>query len=143
MTAIGATAERATLTVWDERVCAAVPLTASTRIPLGGIVMVVSGTGTALNGADTANGIALGIATQTVDTALGHTKCIYKRCVPWLVNDGTITAANIGQMATILDNQTVSLAATTTNDVGAGVIEAVDATLGVLVNMLGNKIGAL
>ena len=50
------------------------------------------------------------------------------------VNDGTITVANgVGRNATILDDQTVSLAATTTNDIVAGEIEAVDATLGVLV----------
>jgi hypothetical protein len=43
----------------------------------------------------------------------------------------------------VVDNQTVGLAADTTNDVIAGVIEAVDATDGVLISFLGSKIGAV
>lgn len=122
-----------------------IALTASTKIPAGVIVMVVSGTGTALNGADTASGICMGISTQLVDTALGHTKCFYKRGRFWLNNDGNITAAMIGQQCTILDNQTVSTAATTTNDVIAGEIldvQTIDGVAQVLVDMMGSKIGA-
>lgn len=124
----------------------AIPLTASTKIPAGVIVMVVSGTGTALNGADTASGVAMGVSTQLVDTALGHTKCPYKRGRFWFNINGTdITAANIGQQATIFDNQTVSLAAVTTNDVIAGEIldvQTIDGVSQALIDMMGSKIGA-
>ena len=135
------TVDRNTVEVWNDGQIIPIPLTAATKIPLGVIVMVVSGTGTALNGADTANGIVMGVSTQLVDTTLGHTKCPVKRGRFWFANDGTITAANIGQVATVLDNQTVSLAATTTNDVPAGIILGVDATLGVCLEMSGGKIG--
>lgn len=135
------TVDRNTVEIWNEGQIPPIPLTASTKIPLGVMVMVVSGTGTALNAADTANGVVMGVSTQLVDTALGHTKCPVKRGRFWFANDGTITAANIGQTATVLDNQTVSLAATTTNDVPAGQIIGVDATLGVCIDMAGGKVG--
>ncbi len=135
------TVDRNTVEVWNDGQIIPIPLTAATKIPLGVIVMVVSGTGTALNGADTANGIVMGVSTQLVDTTLGHTKCPVKRGRFWFANDGTITAANIGQVATVLDNQTVSLAATTTNDVPAGIIVGVSAADGVCLDMSGGKIG--
>lgn len=135
------TKDRNTVEVWNDGQIIPIPLTASTAIPLGVMVMVVSGTGTALNGADTANGVVMGVSTQAVDTVLGHTKCPVKRGRFWFGNDGTISAANIGQVATVLDNQTVSLAATTTNDVPAGIIVGVDATNGVCLDMSGGKIG--
>lgn len=53
----------------------------------------------------------------------------------WLANDGNITAAHLGQTAYCLDDQTVTLAANATNDLKVGIIEAVDATLGVLVSI--------
>lgn len=122
-----------------------IPLTAATKIVGGVIVSVVSGTGTAVNGGDTANGLCMGVSTQLVDTALGHTVCPVKRGRFWFDNDGNITAANIGQQATILDNHTVSLASVTTNDVIAGEILALDTINGVsqvLVDMMGTKLGA-
>jgi hypothetical protein len=84
----------------------------------------------------------MGISTQLVDTTLGHTSCPYKKGRFWLGNNGSITAANIGQQATIVDNQTVGLAADTTNDVIAGLILDVNAIDGVLLDMTGSKIGA-
>lgn len=135
------TRDRSTVEVWNFGQIPPVTLTASTAIPGGVMVMVVSGTGTALNAADTANGIVLGVSIQAVDTALGHTKCPIKKGRFWFGNDGNITAANIGQVATVLDNQTVSLASVTTNDVPAGIIVGVDATLGVCVDMAGGKVG--
>lgn len=135
------TNDRNTVEVWNSGQIIPIPLTSSTKIPLGVMVMVISGTGTALNAADTASGVVMGVSTQLVDTALGHTKCPVKRGRFWFANDGTVAAANIGQTATVLDNQTVSIAATTTNDVAAGQILAVDATLGVCIDMAGGKIG--
>lgn len=136
------TTDRNTKESWNDGVAAAIPLTASTKIPKGVMVMVVSGTGTALNGADTANGLVMGISTQLVDTALGHTVCPVMRGRFWFANNGNITAANVGQQATIVDNQTVGLAADTTNDVVAGLILQVDSVDGVLIDMTGSKIGA-
>lgn len=144
MTAL-ANNDRITVESFSSGIPTMIPLTAATKIPGGVIVMVVGGTGTALNGADTAGGICMGISTQAVDTALGHTKCPVKRGRFWFNNDGNITAANIGQQATILDNQTVSLAAVTTNDVIAGEILDVATINGVSqvhVDMMGTKIGA-
>ena len=139
------TTDRLTREAWSIGIPAAIPLTASTKIPAGVIVMVIGGTGTALNGADSAGGICMGISTQLVDTALGHTKCPIKRGNFWFNNNGNITAANVGQQATIVDNQTVGLAADTTNDVIAGEIlevATVDGVAQVLVDMRGSKIGA-
>lgn len=135
------TKDRTTVEVWNFGQIPPVPLTAATAIPNGVMVMVIAGTGTALNAADTANGIVLGVSTQAVDTTLGHTKCPIKKGRFWFANDGTITAADIGGVATVLDNQTVSKAATTTNDVPAGIIIGVDATLGVCIDMAGGKVG--
>lgn len=109
-------------------------LTAATTIPAG-VMVCTNAAGTAVNGADTAGLIAQGRSAHRASTVDGDTKIVVERGWFWFANDGTITAANIGANATILDNQTVSLAATTTNDIVAGRIEAVDATLGVLVNM--------
>lgn len=136
------TTDRNTKESWNAGLIMPIPLTASTKIPGGVIVMVVGGTGTALNGADTAGGICMGWSTQLVDTALGHTVCPIRRGAAWWANNGNITAANIGQQCTIVDNQTVGLAADTSNDVIAGEILAVDSVDGVLVDMSGRKLGA-
>jgi len=136
------TTDRATKESFSAGLGRPIPLTASTKIPGGVMVMVVAGTGTALNGADTASGVLMGVSTQLVDTTLGHTSCPYKKGRFWFGNNGNITAANIGQQATIVDNQTVGLAADTTNDVIAGLILDVNAIDGVLLDMTGSKIGA-
>ena len=144
MTAL-TTNDRITVESFSSGIPAMIPLAASTKIVGGVMVMVIAGTGAALNGADTANGICMGWSTQLVDTALGHTKCPVKRGRAWWNNNGNITAANIGQQCTIVDNQTVGLAADTTNDVIAGEILDVATVNGVsqvLVDMMGTKLGA-
>lgn len=113
-----------------------IPLTASTDIPLGVMVMVIAGTGTALNAADTASGLVLGLSCQAASYAAGDRVIVVEKGAFWMANDGTITAANIGQPCEAKDNQTVSLT-TTTNHVVAGTIEGVDAVMGVCVAMLG------
>lgn len=115
-------------------------LAASTTIPIG-VMVATNGSGLAVNASDTAGLTMQGISCQAASTAAGDTKIVVERCVPNMGNDGTITTANVGQLATVLDNQTVSLAATTTNDIGAGFIEEVDAD-GVWIAMLGGKIAA-
>lgn len=113
-----------------------IPLTTSTDIPLGVMSMVISGTGTALNAADTASGLVVGLTCQAASYAAGDRTIVVEKGAFWLGNDGTITAANIGMPCEVKDNQTVSLT-TTTNHVVAGTIEGVDAILGVLVAILG------
>lgn len=135
------TVDRATKESWNSGQIPPIPLTASTKIPGGVIVMIINGTGTALNGANTASGLVQGVSTQLVDTALGHTSCPVKTGRFWFANDGSLTAANIGQMAEVIDNQTVG--ATASQHVLAGIIKAVDAVDGVLIDMTGAKIGAI
>jgi hypothetical protein len=102
--------------------------------------MVVAGTGTALNAANTASGIVQGVSTQLVDTVLGHADCPTKRGAFWFANDTSLTAANIGQLAEVIDNVTVGV--TASNHVIAGEIMAVDAVDGVLVDMSGRKVSS-
>lgn len=118
-----------------------IPLAASTTIPAGAIVCT-NASGLAVNGADTAGLICQGRAEHRASTVDGDTEVVVGRGGFWYANDGTIVQADVGTVATILDNQTVSKAATTANDIPAGHIDEVDATLGVLIDMLGGKIAA-
>lgn len=135
-----ATTDRITKESWNAGPGPTIPLTASTKIPGGVMVMVVAGTGTALNAANTASGIVQGVSTQLVDTALGHADCPTKRGAFWWANDGSLTAANIGQLAEVIDNVTVG--ATASNHVIAGEIMAVDSVDGVLVDQAGRKVSS-
>ena len=134
------TVDRNTKESWNGGPRRPIPLTAATKIPARVIVMVINGTGTALNGANTASGLVMGISTQLVDTALGHTLCPIMVGRFWFANDASITLANIGQMAEVIDNQTVGV--TASNHVLAGIILDVNAIDGVLIDMTGAKIGA-
>ena len=110
-------------------------------IPAGAIVCTNTA-GEAVNGSDTAGLICQGRAQHRATYASGDRKITVMRgnqlCYG---NDGTIVKADIGQVATILDNQTLSKAATTTNDIGAGIIDDVTAE-GVWVTMLGGRVAA-
>jgi hypothetical protein len=113
-------------------------LKAATDIPAG-VIVCTDATGSAVNGADAAALVCQGRSAHSASYAGGDRKIVIERGTFWWGNDGTITAADIGGQATILDNQTVSKAATTTADIPAGKIQKVDATLGVLVDMLGGN----
>lgn len=117
------------------------PLAAATTIPAGAMV-AINAAGLAVNASDTAGLTVMGRAEHRASTADGDTTIDIARGAFYWGNDGTITQAAVGQLATVLDNQTVSLAITTVNDIGAGYIEEVDATLGVQVSMLGGKVAA-
>lgn len=141
MTALTAN-DRVTVEAFSAGFAGDIPLTASTKIVGNVMVMVISGTGTALNAADTANGLVMGISAQQVDTAVGHTKCPIKRGDYWFNNNGNITAAKIGLFCEVVDNQTVGLAADTTNHVVAGEIldvATVNSVSQVLVGMRGTN----
>jgi hypothetical protein len=117
------------------------PLATGSVIPIGVMVMTLTPSTGAINAADTATGIVAGVSCQAADQTKGDKKIVVEKCIARMNNDGTITAANVGAVATVLDNQTVSLAATTTNDVGAGIIDSVDAD-GVWVDMTGARVAA-
>lgn len=117
------------------------PLAAATNIPIGVLVAVATPSVGAVNASDTATHVVMGVSCMAVSAAAGDTKVVVERGVFQFANDGTITAASVGQLATVLDNQTVSLAATTTNDIGAGFIEEVDAD-GVWISLEGGKVAA-
>jgi len=117
------------------------PLAAATTIPVGVIVAVATPSVGAVNGSDTATHVVMGLSCQRAAAADGDTKIVVELGIFNLGNDGTITAADIGQPCTVLDNQTVSKAATTTNDIIAGYITEVDAD-GVWVDMTQAKIAA-
>lgn len=116
-------------------------LKASAVIPAG-VIVCTDATGQAVNGADTAGLRCEGISAHAADQTKGDTDIVVERGAFWLANDGTIALADVGGVATILDNQTVSKAATTANDIGVGIIDDVDATKGVLIAMLGGRVDA-
>jgi hypothetical protein len=113
------------------------PLKANAVIPLG-VLVCTDATGAAVNGSDTAGLTIQGWSAQSVDQTKGDTKITVNRGVANFDNDGTIVQASIGSLATILDNHTLSLAATTANDIGAGYIEEIDSD-GVWISILGGK----
>jgi len=109
-------------------------------IPAGGIVCV-NAAGNAVNAADTAAFKCMGRAEHRATYSAGDRTVVVSRGVFVFGNDGTIVQADVGGLATILDNQTLSKAATTVNDIGAGYIEEVRSD-GVAVAMLGGFIAA-
>lgn len=105
---------------------------AAVTIPEGAIVSV-NAAGYATNGSDAANDVFVGIAEETVDNSAGSAgdKSIKVRRtgVYTFVFSGTATIADVNTLCYISDNQTVALAATTTNDVLIGrIVEFVTAT---------------
>ncbi len=115
-------------------------LSSGQDIPAGAIVCS-NAAGEAVNGSDSAGLIMEGRAQHRATYANGDRKITVARGVFCWGNDGTIAKANIGQLATIVDNQTVSLAATTANDIGGGYIEEL-APEGVFISVLGGKVAA-
>jgi hypothetical protein len=135
------TKDRATIVKYIERTIS-LTLATSSVIP-GGTIVCTDATGKAVVGADTAAQRCEGISEHAADQTKGDTTIRVCRGTFWLGNDGTIALADVGGVCTILDNQTVSKAATTTNDIGAGIIEDVDSVKGVLVAMLGGRVDAV
>jgi hypothetical protein len=115
--------------------------TGANAIPVGVMVMTLTaGTG-ALNAADTATGLVAGLSCQVGNFANGDRKLVVEKGIFKMANNGSITAANVGTVATVVDNQTVGLAADTTNDVGAGIIDSVESD-GVWIDMTGARVAA-
>lgn len=115
-------------------------LKAATTIPAGAIV-ATDATGYAVNAADTAGLIVQGRAEHAADYAAGDREIIVSRGVFCYENNaGAVLQADVGKLANVVDNQTVTDAATV-NSIGAGYIEEVT-TEGVWVAMLGGKVAA-
>jgi hypothetical protein len=118
------------------------PLATGAVIPYGVMVSVATPAAGAVNAADTASHVVMGVSCMRADQTLGDAEIVLEQGIFKFFHDGTITAANIGQLCTVLDNQTVSLAATTTNDIGAGYIDSIESTTEVWVDMTQAKIAA-
>jgi hypothetical protein len=106
---------------------------ASTKIFAGALVGVnTSSSGYATNLDDSANRKFVGIADKTCDNTNGAAGAKKVRVWAQGVVDLACTGADqtwVGQKVFAVDNQTVALAATTTNDVQVGVVtEVVSAT---------------
>jgi hypothetical protein len=109
-------------------------------IPAGAIVCT-NAAGNAVNGSDTAALVCQGRAAHRATYANGDREIVVERGVFVYANDGNVVQASVGTLVTILDNQTVSTAAITTNDIGAGYCDQI-VPEGVVVSMLGGKIAA-
>lgn len=95
-----------------------------------GALVAANASGQAVPASDTAGLKVIGRAEENA-TAGNYVRV--KRGAFIFENDGNITIANIGATATVADDETVSLAANTTNDIPAGKILDVTAE-GVLVD---------
>lgn len=104
-------------------------------IPAGAMVCA-DVNGDAVNASDAANLVAVGRAQHRATYANGDRKIIVMVGVFLWANNGNVTKARNGRTVTIVDNQTVGLAADTTNDIVAGICEEIDAA-GVWVAMSG------
>lgn len=115
-------------------------LEAATDIPAGAMV-ATNAAGNAVNASDTAGLKVQGRAEHRATYTNGDREITVARGVFVYANDGTIVQADVGSLATVLDNQTLSKAATTLNDIPAGYIDQV-VPEGVVVSMLGGFVGA-
>lgn len=110
-------------------------------IPIGVMTMVLTPSVGFQNAADIAGGgIVMGLSCQAVNEPLdrppsGSARIVVERGIFYLNNGGHITSAHVGIDACVVDNQTVDLAANTTNAIKAGKIHDVDSG-GVWVDMI-------
>lgn len=92
----------------------------------GGALVAVNAAGYALPGSDTAGLIFHGVADARADNtggAAGDIDVVVRRKGVFLFAMGTaITIANVGDTVYLVDDQTVDLAANTTNDIKCGTI---------------------
>lgn len=105
------------------------PVKANGHIYKGSLVCADS-SGYAVPGGDTAGLSFLGVAIEEADNSGGLSGAITVRVqcsgVFSFGKTGTITQTSIGATLYIADDQTVALAATTSNDIPAGKLEALD-----------------
>lgn len=101
------------------------PVAASTKL-YGGALLCFNASGYLVKGADTAGLIFAGVCRDQKDNSSGSAGDLtaeFDRKGLHLVNMGTaITQANVGDAVCLVDDQTVDLAANTTNDIACGKI---------------------
>jgi hypothetical protein len=107
------------------------PVKANTKVPAGTLVCIDS-SGWAVPAADSAGYKFVGVAYAQADNIGGANGDKYVRCRrtdSWkFAYTGSLSQANVGDAVYIVDNQTVALAASTTQDIKAGIIhEYIDA----------------
>ncbi len=98
-----------------------------------GTLVMVNTAGFAVKGADTASNLFVGVAADTVNNASGadgdKKVAVYTEGTFEFAFSGTAAQADVGKSVYAVDNQTVALAATTTNDVLVGkIVEFIDAS---------------
>ena len=106
---------------------------------LEGALVSVNAAGYAVNATDAANDRVVGVATKTADNTSGADGDIHVEVwtdgVHDFVSGFSATIANVGDKVYVVDNQTVDLAATTTNDVLVGIVVGVESTSKVRVRL--------
>lgn len=108
------------------------PMKASTQLWTGTICMLNS-SGYVITGADTASSTFAGIGKETKLSSTGDGSSnilLFRAGVFWFRHTG-LTVADAGAQACISDNQTVTNAATATNDVKCGQILELETIAGV------------
>jgi hypothetical protein len=134
MAALAADKKRFTRNLGSKKI--ATVLLADSQTVYEGAIIMRNSSGDPVVGADTASCVAMGVAvaavtsgasntTKFVDLEYGHEE--------WFASTGTFTKASIGVNVTISDDQTIALAATTTNDVTLGMLvqlETINGTAG-------------
>ncbi len=102
------------------------PVKAATTIFKGSLVSLIAGF--AKPSADAASEKVMGVALeQVVNTGADGAKRILVACgAAFKLNVNTVTAAAVGTTATVSDDNTVTLAATSVNDQNVGMIEELE-----------------
>jgi hypothetical protein len=136
-----ATMDRNTPIARLERLKGGYALGTNVTVYAGTIAAVAAATGLVATAGDTAGQRVVGYHLRQASSLAANVAAGFPT-VPevgagevWLANGGNITAAHLGQTAYMLDDQTVGLVGDATNDIKVGIIEQVDATLGVLVSI--------
>lgn len=120
----------------QEAVILPFPIAATTKIVEGALVSV-NAAGYAVNATDTTGERVVGVASQEADNTTGAAGDI--DAIVWtggahtFVSGFSATIANVGDKVYAVDNQTVDIAATTTNDILVGVVVGVLSTSAVRV----------
>lgn len=134
------TTDRNSPALYIQRELSPVPIAAGQVIPAG-VMVCLNASGEAVNASDTAGLVMWGRSAHRGDQPAGDTHIVCERGVFLFANNaGAIVQADVGKLALVVDNQTVTDAATT-NNIGAGYIEEVSAA-GVAIAMLGGKVAA-
>mgnify|MGYP000514625880 CR=1 FL=1 len=115
----------------QEAVILPFPIAATTKIVEGALVNV-NAAGYAVNATDTTGERCVGVASQETDNTAGAAgdadAIVWTGGAIDVTTSFSATIANVGDKVYVVDNQTVDLAAVTTNDVLVGVIVAVLST---------------